>query len=90
MNQLPLFSQSKSVRDSYQPDAEIILYQGDTNNFIKTIPDSSVSLIITSPPYNLGKDYEKKSLWRLIWKPKPKFCENYLESCKIMEVFAGR
>ena len=60
MNQLPLFSQSKSVRDFYQPDAEIILYQGDSNNFIKTIPDNSVSLIITSPPYNLGKDYEKK------------------------------
>jgi len=41
MNQLPLFSQSKSVRDFYQPDAEIILYQGDSNNFIKTIPDNS-------------------------------------------------
>jgi len=63
MNQLPLFSQSKSVRDFYQPDAEIILYQGDSNNFIKTIPDNSVSLIITSPPYNLGKDYEKKNLF---------------------------
>jgi site-specific DNA-methyltransferase (adenine-specific)/adenine-specific DNA-methyltransferase len=62
MDQLPLFSQAKSIQDSYQPDAEIILYQGDTNNFIKTIPDNYVSLIITSPPYNLGKDYEKKSL----------------------------
>jgi site-specific DNA-methyltransferase (adenine-specific)/adenine-specific DNA-methyltransferase len=42
------------VRNFYQPDAEIILDQGDSNNFIKTIPDNAVSLIITSPPYNLG------------------------------------
>jgi adenine-specific DNA-methyltransferase len=60
MDQLPLFSQSQSIANSYNPGAEIILYHGDSNDFIKTIPDNSVSLIITSPPYNLGKDYENK------------------------------
>jgi len=60
MNQLPLFSQSKSVRDFYQPDAEIILYQGDSNNLLKNLPSESVDLVVSSPPYNLGKEYETK------------------------------
>lgn len=30
----------------------------DALDFLKTIPDSSIKLIITSPPYNIGKEYE--------------------------------
>lgn len=30
----------------------------DALKFMKGIPDSSVNLIITSPPYNIGKEYE--------------------------------
>lgn len=36
------------------------LYHGDCLDFLKTIPDSSVQLIVTSPPYNIGKEYENK------------------------------
>jgi site-specific DNA-methyltransferase (adenine-specific)/adenine-specific DNA-methyltransferase len=69
MDQSPLFSQSQSLATSYNLETEIILHHGDSKDFIQTIPDNSVSLIITSPPYNLGKAYENKiSL------------ENYLES----------
>lgn len=32
----------------------------DSLDYLKTIPDQSVKLIITSPPYNLGKSYETK------------------------------
>jgi adenine-specific DNA-methyltransferase len=32
---------------------------GDSFEFIKTIPDKSIDLIITSPPYCMGKEYEK-------------------------------
>jgi len=28
--------------------------------FLKTIPDNSAQLVITSPPYNIGKSYERK------------------------------
>lgn len=37
-----------------------MLYHGDTLDFIETIPDETVKLIITSPPYNLGKEYEDR------------------------------
>lgn len=36
------------------------MYEGDVGDFIATIPDDPITLIITSPPYNLGKDYEDR------------------------------
>lgn len=33
------------------------LYQGDCLEVMKTLPDECVDLIITSPPYNLGKNH---------------------------------
>ncbi len=38
----------------------MVLYQGDAEVFLKTVPNNSVALIVTSPPYNIGKDYEQK------------------------------
>ena len=34
---------------------------GDCRELLKTIPDNSVTLVITSPPYNIGKKYGKYS-----------------------------
>ena len=44
----------------YSEKAEAIINNGSCYDFVKTIPDKSVTLIITSPPYNIGKKYEKK------------------------------
>jgi adenine-specific DNA-methyltransferase len=33
----------------------------DNLKFMRTLPDESMHLIVTSPPYNLGKEYEKKT-----------------------------
>lgn len=57
---LPLFDAPKKIADHFDPDADIVLYHGDVSDFVATVPDSSVSLIITSPPYNLGKEYENR------------------------------
>ncbi|MCQ3808534.1 MAG: site-specific DNA-methyltransferase [Acidimicrobiia bacterium] len=35
--------------------------RADNLAFMRTIPDASVHLVVTSPPYNLGKDYERRS-----------------------------
>ena len=37
------------------------LHHGDCREFIESLPDESVQLVITSPPYNIGKRYEKKA-----------------------------
>lgn len=34
---------------------------GDVIEVLKKIPDKSVSLIVTDPPYNLNKDYGKSN-----------------------------
>lgn len=40
-------------------DAHVI-WNGDALDLLRDLPDGSVKLIITSPPYNLGKAYETK------------------------------
>ena len=35
------------------------IIQGDSESVLKKLPDHSVDLILTSPPYNFGLDYEK-------------------------------
>lgn len=60
MKHLPLFTATKEICSAFDPQAEIVLFHGDTNDLIDTIPDETVKLIITSPPYNLGKAYEDK------------------------------
>jgi len=39
---------------------QIVVYEGECLSFLKTIPDKAIQLVITSPPYNIGKEYEKK------------------------------
>lgn len=36
------------------------MYNQDVKSLIKKIPDDSIDLIVTSPPYNIGKSYEKR------------------------------
>lgn len=36
------------------------MYQGDCLDLLRTIPGETVRLIVTSPPYNLGKEYENR------------------------------
>ena len=60
MANLSLFQTPKKIESRFRPEAELVLYPGDVSDFLATMPDNSVSLIITSPPYNLGKDYEDR------------------------------
>jgi len=51
MQNLPLFD--LPLADRFDPRADLIL-------FVATLPDDTVQLIVTSPPYNLGKNYENR------------------------------
>ena len=55
-----LFKKNIEISSQFSDKKQIILHLGDTLDFLKTIPDDVISLIISSPPYNLGKVYEKK------------------------------
>lgn len=43
----------------YNVNNRITLYNGDCYKLLKRIPDNSIDLIVTSPPYCIGKAYEK-------------------------------
>ena len=50
-----------TVSDTYDADVDVTLFEGDCSSLLKNIPSNSVDLVITSPPYNIGKKYEKKT-----------------------------
>jgi adenine-specific DNA-methyltransferase len=50
---------SLEVAPSYREDATVVIAPGDCLKTLRTLPDGLAKLIITSPPYNLGKAYEK-------------------------------
>jgi adenine-specific DNA-methyltransferase len=52
---------SVEISLEYRHDAEIVLYQGDVARLLEQIPDKSIDLVVTSPPYNLGKQYETRT-----------------------------
>ena len=49
-----------NVHSQFQKKFRAVIYPGHCLNLLKQIPDNSIQLIITSPPYNLGKEYESK------------------------------
>jgi len=51
----------KISKDSkFNPEADLVLYEGDCLDLLKDVPNNFVKLVVTSPPYNLGKTYENK------------------------------
>lgn len=37
-----------------------VVHHGDCRELLCSLPEESVQLVVTSPPYNLGKEYEKR------------------------------
>ena len=50
-----------TVSQVYSPHADVVLFDADCGELLKHIPAGSVDLVLTSPPYNIGKKYEKKT-----------------------------
>jgi len=48
------------IADAFNPEADAVLYHGDCLDLLKQIPSGFVTLVVTSPPYNIGKPYEKR------------------------------
>lgn len=55
-----LFSQNQKIADEFALSSFIVVHPGDCLDLLKTIPDQTLQLVVTSPPYNIGKEYEKK------------------------------
>ncbi len=47
------------IASAFDPNAEAVIAKGDCLDALRDVPDDTAKLIITSPPYNIGKAYEK-------------------------------
>ncbi len=48
-----------TVSETYNTNMDVVLCHGHCSDLLRNIPSNSVELVITSPPYNIGKKYEK-------------------------------
>lgn len=58
--QRDLLNRCGEVGSSFRADQRAVVFEGDCQDLLETIPNDSIQLIVTSPPYNLGKSYERR------------------------------
>jgi len=49
-----------SISEQFNAEEHIVVTQSDTLTALKKLPDLKFKLAVSSPPYNIGKDYEKQ------------------------------
>ena len=47
------------IHKHYAPESDATVFEGDRLELLREIPDGAAQLVVTSPPYNIGKSYEK-------------------------------
>lgn len=52
---------SSEICSQFQEDSYIVLKESETLTELKQLPNNTFKLIISSPPYNIGKEYEKQT-----------------------------
>lgn len=57
---LSLGNEKQEIAEQFSPEQRAVVYPGDCLQFLETCPSRVFQLIVTSPPYNLGKEYEKR------------------------------
>ncbi len=55
-----MFGPETTIGTKLGPSERVVLHEGNTLDFLKSCPDGYFKLIVTSPPYNIGKEYEKR------------------------------
>jgi adenine-specific DNA-methyltransferase len=53
-------SEQNSIAAQFLPSERAVVFPGDCLDLLRTVPDEAIQLVVTSPPYNIGKEYEKK------------------------------
>lgn len=58
----PLFANSHGLRigDAWDHYNDATLFAGDCRELLAQLPSESAQLVVTSPPYNIGKSYERR------------------------------
>lgn len=49
-----------TIVEAFSKSERVVVYPGDCQELLRSVPSESVQLVVTSPPYNIGKEYETK------------------------------
>ena len=49
-------SEEYPIAEQFEISKKAVVYGGDCLELLRQIPDESMQLIVTSPPYNIGKE----------------------------------
>jgi len=49
-----------NIVKNFRLTERVVVYTGNCLDLLKQIPSGSLQLVVTSPPYNIGKEYEQK------------------------------
>jgi DNA modification methylase len=49
-----------NISERFKPTALAVVHEGDCRKMLRDIPNGVIQLVVTSPPYNLGKEYESR------------------------------
>ena len=50
----------RRIADTFAPSERAVVHSGDCLDLLRTIPSGTLQLVVTSPPYNIGKEYETR------------------------------
>lgn len=59
-----LFNEKIQIAEAFSEDERLVTVCDDALECAKSLPTNCFSLIVTSPPYNLGKEYEQRSSFK--------------------------
>src|SRR4051812_12959095 len=48
------------ISHTFTSSANAVVFQGNCLDLLASMPDGSAQLVVTSPPYNIGKEYEDR------------------------------
>lgn len=48
------------ISNHFNADAHAVVFEGNCCELLNEIPDKTIQLVFTSPPYNIGKSYEQR------------------------------
>jgi len=55
-----MMNQPHPISREFKADEQIVICQDDTLTQLKKLPSNAFKLVVSSPPYNIGKVYEKQ------------------------------
>jgi adenine-specific DNA-methyltransferase len=70
-----------TVGAAYDERSQVSLFHGDRLDLLRSIPKTRARLVVTSPPYNIGKRYEKRLQFKDYLKQQE---ETLTESARIL------